>query len=167
MKKLITMIGAAAAAFGLYAETVELTGSTIDFTDAASGAFEFGEDESGEQLWYLSGDAEGTIESEETRGNYLKLDAEAPVYRTFAPLNGQGTMDEVAIEDAEAERGGIIADQLVQFSAFEADTTVELDDGAKIAVWLKTLTEGDTEEVRLRLNSKMKPQRLFQNKFYH
>lgn len=144
MKKLITMIGAAAAAFGLYAETVELTDSTINFTDATLGAFEFGEDESGDQLWYLSGDAEGTIEAEETRGNYLKLDAEAPVYRTFAPINGQGTMDEVAIEDAEAERGGIIADQLVKFSAFEDDPT-NLGD-AKIAVWVKTVQEenGDT-----------------------
>lgn len=151
MKKLITMIGAAAAAFGLYADTVDpaladLTESTIDFTDATSGAFEFGEDESGDLLWFLSGDAEGTIEAEETRGNYLKLDAEAPVYRTFAPINTELTtrvMDEVAIEDAEAERGGIIADQLVKFSAFE-DNPADLGD-AKIAVWVKTVQEEDGE----------------------
>lgn len=142
MKKLITMIGAAAAAFGLYAETVELEQSEIDFTDATPGAFEFGEDEgAGVTLWYLSGEAEGTIEAEETRGNYLKLDAEAPVYRTFAPIteNEEIPMDEVAIETAE--RGGIIADQLVKFSAFEDDPT-DLGD-AKIAVWVKTVQEED------------------------
>lgn len=142
MKKLITMIGAAAAAFGLYADTVDLTESTIDFTAATPGVFEFGEDESGDQLWYLSGDAEGTIEAgDETNGNYLKLDAEAPVYRTFAPItdNEEIPMDEVAIEDATAERGGIIADQLVKFSAFE-DDPADLGD-AKIAVWVKTVQE--------------------------
>ena len=147
MKKLITMIGAAAAAFGLYAETPDLTELTIDFSEATPGVFEFGEDESGDQLWYLSGDAEGTIEAEETRGNYLKLDAEAPVYRTFAPINDLGTMDEVAIEDATAERGGIIADQLVKFSVFE-DDPADFGD-AKIAVWVKTVQEenGETEAV--------------------
>lgn len=141
MKKLITMIGAAAAAFGLYAATGELAEVTIDFTEATPGVFEFGEDDSGDLLWFLSGEAEGTIEAgEETPGNYLKLDAEAPVYRTFATVNTQLTdseMDEVAIETAE--RGGIIADQLVKFSAFEDDPT-DLGD-AKIAVWVKTVQE--------------------------
>lgn len=144
MKKLITMIGAAAAAFGLYAETVELTGSEINFNTETLGAFEFGEDAGiGETLWYLSGDAEGTIEAEETRGNYLKLDAEAPVYRTFAPVTGNEEipMDEVAI--ATTERGGIIADQLVKFSAFE-DDPADFGD-AKIAVWVKTVQEENGE----------------------
>ena len=148
MKKLITMIGAAAAAFGLYAETVDLMGSTIDFTEATPGVFEFGEDEgSGEQLWLLSGDAEGTIEAgDETNGNYLKLDAEAPVYRTFAPIDtdlieSERFMNEVAIETAE--RGGIIVDQRVKFSAFE-DDPADLGD-AKIAVWVKTVQEEDGE----------------------
>ena len=152
MKKLITMIGAAAAAFGLYAETVDLEESTIDFSEATPGVFEFGEDEdAGVTLWHLSGDAEGTIETEETRGNYLKLDAEAPVYRTFAPITGNADipMDEVAIEveDEESARGGIIVDQLVKFSAFE-DDPAELGD-AKIAVWVKTVQEedGDTPAV--------------------
>lgn len=143
MKKLITMIGAAAAAFGLYAATGELAEVTIDFTEATPGVFEFGEDDSGDLLWFLSGEAEGTIEAgEETPGNYLKLDAEAPVYRTFAAVNTVLTdpeMDEVAIETAE--RGGIIADQLVKFSAFE-DDPADLGD-AKIAVWVKTVQEED------------------------
>ena len=140
------MIGAAAAAFGLYAATADLTGSAINFNDAASGAFAFGEDESGDLLWFLSGDAEGTIETEETRGNYLKLDAEAPVYRTFASINTElidRKMDEVAIADAAAKRGGIIADQLVKFSAFEDDPTDFGD--AKIAVWAKTVQEENGE----------------------
>ena len=144
MKKLITMIGAAAAAFGLYAETADLELSTIDFSDATPGVFEFGEEGSGNTLWYLSGEAEGTIEAGEgTPGNYLKLDAEAPVYRTFAPVteNEEIPMDEVAIETAE--RGGIIADQLVKFSAFE-DDPADFGD-AKIAVWVKTVQEEDGE----------------------
>lgn len=160
MKKLITMIGAAAAAFGLYAETVDLVSSAIS---AEAGEFyEEGTSVLTQDGWYMAESAadaavvkaygEETAPSHtalyaasspeiQTQARYIGLDAEAPVYRTFAPINGQGTMDEVAIETAE--RGGIIADQLVKFSAFEDDPT-EFGD-AKIAVWVKTVQEENGE----------------------
>ncbi len=169
MKKLITMIGAASAAFGLYAETVALvpnaTSAEVDdmyevdqsvleadgtywemaeiesATDAAV-VKAYGEEETAPNHTALYAASTGAAQ---TQDQYIGLDSEAPVYRTFAEINGQGNMDEVAIETAE--RGGIIADQLVKFSAFEDDPT-DLGD-AKIAVWVKTVQEedGDTDAI--------------------
>lgn len=154
MKKLMTVIAAAATAFGLYAaDTAELIESSVDFTSETPGEkYTFPIDgDSGEQLWYLSGDAEGTI-TEGDSGNFLTLDATEPVYRTAAGVAGEETksMQQVAIADADAdaERGGIIFDQKVKFTPFEIDTVVPdgLDtEGAKIAVWVKTVFEEDGE----------------------
>lgn len=171
MKKLITMIGAAAAAFGLYAETVAPV--ALEPTATSAEADEMGYEDVGksvleadEAYWYMAESAADAAvvkaygeetapnhtalyaaspDAVQTQAQYIGLDSEAPVYRTFAQLNGQGTMDEVAI--ATAERGGIIADQLVKFSAFE-DDPADLGD-AKIAVWVKTVQEedGDTPAV--------------------
>lgn len=169
MKKLITMIGAAAAAFGLYADTVNLEPNATS-AEAGDEWYEIGQSvlDADGTYWYMAESAadaavvkaygEETAPNHtalfaasspeiQTQAQYIGLDSEAPVYRTFAPINGQGTMDEVAIEDATAERGGIIADQLVKFSAFE-DDPADLGD-AKIAVWVKTVQEedGDTPAV--------------------
>ena len=147
MKKLMTMIGVAAAAFGLYADETDLfEKSNIDFTAATPCAFDFGEDEeSGTQLWFLSGAAEGTIEAGETGGNYLKLDAEASVYRTFAAVpDEEGSLNPVEI--ATDDRGAVWANQKVQFSAFDADTeTPTLESDAKIAVWVKADADDETK----------------------
>ena len=162
MKKLITMIGAAAAAFGLYADTPAdaLVSSAIsaevdEFYDEGTSVLE-------QDGWYMAESAADAAvvkaygeetapnhtalyaaspDAVQTQDQYIGLDSEAPVYRTFAPINDLGTMGEVAIETTE--RGGIIADQLVKFSAFE-DDPADLGD-AKIAVWVKTVQEEDGE----------------------
>ena len=164
MKKLITMIGAAAAAFGLYADTANLEPTATSAEAGEMGYEDVGKSvlEADEAYWYMAESADDAAvvkaygeetapnhtalyaaspDAVQTQAQYIGLDSEAPVYRTFAQLNGQGTMDEVAIETAE--RGGIIADQLVKFSAFEDDPT-DLGD-AKIAVWVKTVQEEDGE----------------------
>ena len=164
MKKLMTAIAAVTAAFGLYAADEIIPAemavdNSIGFESGEPGVTEAGkpldlkaEDSAGQVLWYKDATAEveaivtayAEEETHEAGGlNYLKLDTDAPVYRTFASINGLGTMDEVAIEDATAERGGIIADQLVKFSAFE-DDPADLGD-AKIAVWVKTVQEENGE----------------------
>ena len=168
MKKLITMIGAAAAAFGLYADTANLEPTATSAEADEMGYEDVGKSvlEADEAYWYMAESAADAAvvkaygeetapnhtalyaaspDAVQTQAQYIGLDSEAPVYRTFAQLNGQGTMDEVAIETAE--RGGIIADQLVKFSAFE-DDPADLGD-AKIAVWVKTVQEedGDTPAV--------------------
>lgn len=162
MKKLITMIGAAAAAFGLYADTPAdaLVSSAIsaevdEFYDEGTSVLE-------QDGWYMAESAADAAvvkaygeetapnhtalyaaspDAVQTQAQYIGLDSEAPVYRTFAPINDLGTMGEVAIETTE--RGGIIADQLVKFSAFE-DDPADLGD-AKIAVWVKTVQEENGE----------------------
>lgn len=166
MKKLITMIGAAAAAFGLYADTPAdaLVSSAIsaevdEFYDEGTSVLE-------QDGWYMAESAADAAvvkaygeetapnhtalyaaspDAVQTQDQYIGLDSEAPVYRTFAPINDLDTMGEIAIEcsDEGAERGGIIADQLVKFSAFE-DDPADLGD-AKIAVWVKTVQEENGE----------------------
>ena len=147
MKKLMTMIGAAVAAFGLFADTTSLVESNVDFTKMDPGEYSFEEEDpdAGEVLWYKTGDAEGTITAGDP-DNFLALEADAPVYRTAAGVDV--TPAQVAIADVEAEQGGIIFDQKVKFSAFDIDTQVPegLDtEGAKIAVWVKTVQEEDGE----------------------
>ena len=161
MKKLITMIGAAAAAFGLYAETVDLepTATSAEATEMGyEGDVGTSVLEADESYWYMAESAAdaavvkaygeetapnhtalyaASSDAVESQNRYIGLDSEAPVYRTFAPINDLSTMGEVAIETTE--RGGIIADQLVKFSAFE-DDPADLGD-AKIAVWVKTVQE--------------------------
>ena len=168
MKKLITMIGAAAAAFGLYAVDLEPTATSAEATEMGyEGDVGTSVLEADESYWYMAESAadaavvkaygEETAPSHtalyaassdavESQNRYIGLDSEAPVYRTFAQINAEldpPKMNEVAIETAD--RGGIIADQLVKFSAFE-DDPADLDDGAKIAVWVKTVQEeNDTD----------------------
>lgn len=161
------MIGAAAAAFGLYAETVALTPNAT--SAEVDEMYEVGQSvlDADQEYWYMAESAADAAVvkayGEETAPNhtalfaasspdivdqdrYIGLDSEAPVYRTFAPIikndleNGV-KMGEVAIETAE--RGGIIADQLVKFSAFE-DDPADFGD-AKIAVWVKTVQEENGE----------------------
>ena len=151
MKKLMTVIAAVTAAFGLYADDY-FSASTVDFKDLTAGdAYTFPADPGSlEMHWYNPGGAEGTIT--EGTPNFLALEADAPVYRAASIV--ELTPEQVAIaaeadEDLGTEaRGGIIFDQKVKFSAFDIDTVVPegLDtEGAKIAVWVKTITEEDGE----------------------
>lgn len=161
MKKLMTVIGAAVAAFGLYADDL--------FVPAATSAEEgemyevdqsvFDADSS---FWYMdeTADDAAVVKAYEGEGpahtelykkskypetdqlQYIALDADAPVYRTFAAVDL--TPAQVAIADAGAERGGIIVDQLVKFSAYDENPT-DLGD-AKIAVWVKAVDADDTQD---------------------
>ena len=148
MKKLMTMVGAATMAFGLCAETADLIEASVDFANETAGEkYTFPADEdSGAQLWFNYESAEGTI----TEGdpNFLTLEADAPVYRTFAGVNLQtepASMEQVDIAVAE-ERDGIVIDQKVKFSAFDAETeAIDVEAGAKIAVWVKADELDDTK----------------------
>ena len=152
MKKLMTVIAAVTAAFGLYADDY-FSASTVDFKDLTAGdAYTFPADPGSlEMHWYNPGGAEGTIT--EGTPNFLALEADAPVYRAASIV--ELTPEQVAIaaeadEDLGTEaRGGIIFDQKVKFSAFDTDTVVPegLDaEGAKIAVWVKTIQEEASED---------------------
>lgn len=167
MKKLMTAIAAVTAAFGLYAaDPVEaLHGASMEADDnyiVDEGVF--GEDV-WDELWATDGDTDAAIvkafaEGEEipanlnydcfdgsTQLNYLKLETEAPLYRAIEPATGPG-VDNLVLADiaVEGERDGIMIDQLVKFTAFEAETeAVSLEEGAKIAVWVKADADDETK----------------------
>ena len=160
MKKLITMIGVAAAVFGLYADEDVFNPTATSAEDGEMYEEGLSVLDADGTFWYMAVPADdaavvkaygeetapahtalynSSSAPEETQDQYIGLDAETPVFRTFAEVNDQGGMD--AVEITTDDRGGIIADQLVKFSAFEDDPT-DLGD-AKIAVWVKTVQEED------------------------
>ena len=167
MKKLMTAIAAVTAAFGLYAaDPVEaLHGASMEADDnyiVDEGVF--GEDV-WDELWATDGDTDAAIvkafaEGEEipanlnydcfdgsTQLNYLKLETEAPLYRAIEPATGTG-VDNLVLADiaVEGERDGIMIDQLVKFTAFEAETeAVSLEGNEKIAVWVKADADDETK----------------------
>lgn len=169
MKKLMTAIAAVTAAFGLYAaDPVEaLHGASMEADDnyiVDEGVF----GDAWDEFWATDGDTDAAIvkafaEGEEipanlnydcfnesTQLNYLKLETEAPLYRAIERATGTGVDNLVHTpidEDLEgAPRDGIMIDQLVKFTAFEAETeAVSLDGNEKIAVWVKADADDDTK----------------------
>ena len=165
MKKLMTTIAAATAAFGLYAaDPVEaLHGTSMEAADNyVVGEGVFGEDV-WDGYWATDGEADESVVTaygEETAPghlnydwfegadqlNYLKVEAEQPLYRAIETATGMKTENLIPVDIAiDGERDGIIIDQLVKFSAFDAETEkIDVEAGAKIAVWVKADEEDDT-----------------------
>ena len=166
MKKLMTTIAAATAAFGLYAaDPVEaLHGASMEANeDYVVGQGVVGVDD----YWVTDADADESVVTaygEETapdhlnydlfgdgllQENYLKVEAEQPLYRAIATPTGTTTDSLVPAEidkDEEGnERDGIIIDQLVKFSAFDAESAPAIEEGAKIAAWVKAGDDDDTK----------------------
>lgn len=160
MKKLMTMVGAAMMAFGLFAAdpVVALHGASME-TDEG---YTVGEGVVGvDSNWVTDAEADESVVTaygEETapdhlnydcfwmgQENYLKVEAEQPLYRAIAAATGTKTENLVPADIAvEGERDGIIIDQLVKFSAFDAESAPAIEEGAKIAVWVKAGEEDDT-----------------------
>ena len=141
MKKLMTMVAAATMAFGLFADDYFAV-SSVDFKNDELGPYEFPQQDDGHYWSVPDEGVEGTVTAGDV--NYLKLEAETPVYRTFADITGAAGM--VPVDIAAEGRVGIIADQKVQFTAFdnETETPDNLGD-AKIAVWVKAEADDETK----------------------
>ena len=162
MKKLMTMVGAATMAFGLFAAeglTLPLgasmdseEGYTVDTGIMAAGMDSnwVTDAESDESLIKAYEESEALPHPSEifwtTQDQYLHVEAEQPLYRAIATPTGTTTDCLVPVDIATAERDGIIIDQLVKFSAFDAETEkIDVEAGAKIAVWVKAGEEDDTK----------------------
>lgn len=145
MKKLMTLIGAAAMAFGLYA--VDPYESTITFDAAPLGAFDLNATESGGRLlWWAAdtNDIAATVTAYDPvipgNLNYLALETGTdPLFRTAAAVS----VNESVKTPQQVDIGeGVVFNQRVKFSAFDSDPT-DLDENAKIAVWLKAVDAED------------------------
>jgi len=170
MKKLMVMIGAAAAAFGLLAtnafadEPEEFGSATSIESDEGYSAGTL--DPETDSYWFstASGDEIGATvkaygsetpptHTEYFQGDqlqYLALEADTTLYRTAGEVDSTlVTPAMTPVDITSAARDGIEFDQLVKFSAYDADTTtVELEAGAKFAVWLKTTYEDENDPTR-------------------
>ena len=164
MKKLMTTIAAATAAFGLFAAeepVAALHGASMDSDDR----YEAGQGVVGaDEYWVTDADADESVVTEYgeetapahpnyscfvdvTQDQYLKVEAEQPLYRAIEEPTGTKTENLIPVDIAvDDERDGIIIDQLVKFSAFDAETEkIDVEKGAKIAVWVKADEEVDTK----------------------
>ena len=157
MKKLLTLIGAAAVSFWLYADPAEVNPNTMGFESeelgvpgSIPGALDLYATSQGYpiQWWaYDTNDIAATVTAYETapaddNHNYLALETGSdPLYRTAAAV----TVNENTMTAQQADMtGGVFFDQRVKFSAFDSDPT-ELSADAKVAVWLKADEErGET-----------------------
>lgn len=153
MKKLLTMIAAAATAFGLYAgdeqptvEYGELTAATTTFSGLDDGDFDWAQqDDDGYYLWCSEvevGSFSAKIVDEE-----LSLETGTnTLYRAVSDLGAGGkVMKPVKVDDAElvAPRTELSFYQTVTFTGFEEAQT-NLADGAKLALWMLTTEEEGT-----------------------
>ena len=146
MKKLITMIGAAAAAFGLYADGFTYTGSNFEQAGWSAGDSVIGVADDGTEgasFWeQTQGDTESTakIAAEGTgKGDLIgewkdggstkvvdiKTKLDKPVFRNVL-TTGAG----VAMSDC------VFFDSLVKFTACDEPVDVSSFAGAKLAVWI-------------------------------
>ena len=167
MKKLMTMIGALAAAFGLYAADVSLDasyisfesdypgcgdGQTLDVTqptddgdyfwiselEEAPAIAAFEDGEAAKLPYGPTGRRQEFTDTGIANANYLKLDTgKESLFRTLVDCGEQHTAVPV-----DVSAGPVFIDTLVKFTAFEDEQTFTAEDGTKIAVWMKA-TEGD------------------------
>lgn len=141
MKKLMTMIGAAAAAFGLYAAETVPSPEVVGFEDGDAGVtlnaeldYEKAESEGEYQVWWKTGDAAGqtTVKAHEGTvpgvlgDQYLYIESDGgPITRTFAADN-EGAVD----------FGTAFVSTYVQFTAADS-TPANIGETDKIALWLQ------------------------------
>lgn len=140
MKKLLTLIGAAATAFGLYATTAPIVTSRATFENEEIGPYDLRTEDYGNLLWWAADTNEITAtvaeydDTDATHGDqYLALETGSdPLFRTAAALSGEHK----TVTQLVSVAGGVYFDQRVKFTAFE-DEPPALANDAKIAVWLK------------------------------
>lgn len=149
MKKLMVAIAAVASAFGLYADGLD---NKIDFkdsylnvgdaldvtkTDAGAGA------EGATRGWYSATPEETGVAALDATLNQkvLAVDNSSPLYRTVVPNNG--TMVPQEIDDS-----GIFFDTKVKFTVGDIETQ-NLDNGAKLAIWVGADEEAATPYTNL------------------
>ena len=153
MKKLMTVLASAATAlFAIgVAKGDDFTTQGVDFEHYSVGAvFDAQKDDAGgstgDKFWYSTaaageiGDISNSTATVGTAlvpdffntsaaiGNYLQIDASAPLFRTAVANDQSGSFESVDIGD------GIYLDTLVQFTAADDEFQTDLDSGDKIAI---------------------------------
>ena len=143
MKKLMTMIGVAALAFGLHAD--DFVFNQTDFKDMPVGPFNVNmDDKGGEQgTLYWAGDAGDSeikaVSEADDSPKFLAIDNSAPLFRT---VNGQTA-------DPQEIGTGVFADMHVKFTASDAADPVVLADGSKLGIWVAADEEAETPTTNL------------------
>ena len=152
MKKLITMIGAAAMSFGLFASTTFSSSVYDDIQDRTPGDSNIvGSEENGAIHWWdnaytQSGYVQPAVVTNDTVLGEKYLDVEtdgSPLLRTFDAVT-TGDDDKYSYDDVNIENHGLFIDTKVRMTGFESDPTPQGD--SKLLVWLKAISNEEASD---------------------
>ena len=152
MKKLITLIGAVATAFGLYADPVEYYANSFETT--TEGLSQDGTTWSAATPWSTEltdafkveayGQGEPGVYSDVAARRTTMFQAQDTNLNVLKLETGTNTLD-LAIGDVTVDPGKFYFDQLVKFTGFEEEPTFAA--GTKIAVWMSAIEQEGTPAV--------------------